>query len=40
VPEDERPVQEALEVDYDPWAELRERMPEGETWQRPSKKRS
>jgi hypothetical protein len=20
VPEDERPVQEALEVDYDPWA--------------------
>jgi bifunctional non-homologous end joining protein LigD len=40
VAEDERPVQEALEVDYDPWAELRERMPEGETWQRPSKKRS
>jgi bifunctional non-homologous end joining protein LigD len=24
VPEDERPAQEALEVDYDPWAELRE----------------
>ncbi|HYG72028.1 MAG TPA: DNA primase small subunit domain-containing protein, partial [Actinomycetota bacterium] len=27
VPEGERPAQEALEVDYDPWAELREGRP-------------
>ena len=40
VPEHERPPQEALESDYDPWAELKARMPEGETWMRPSKKRS
>ena len=25
VPEDQRPAQEALEVDYDPWEELRAR---------------
>jgi bifunctional non-homologous end joining protein LigD len=30
VPDDERPPQEALEVDYDPWAEVRERWGEGE----------
>ena len=29
VPVEERPVQEALEVDYDPWEGLGENRPEG-----------
>ena len=29
VPIEDRPAQEALEVDYDPWEGLREGLPEG-----------